>query len=190
MIVKLFNNKTGEELTQLFLKSDGLLLACVFEKPIKVSVNEFDVNPLYCVSLRSYTRQCGLKYTVIILQTLQDNDLISTLRNKIRGGISVVMADRYVKSDENKKIIYMDATNLYGWSMIQPLPYDEIEIWHGHPDFCMNKLEENINTPDDSDIGYFIENDLGYPDNIKEKQRTFHNVLKTKLFIKIKTLII
>ena len=36
----------------------------------------------------------------------------------------------------------MDATNLYGHSMSQPLPYDEIEMWQGHPDLYMNKLEE------------------------------------------------
>ena len=54
-IIKLFNNKSGEELTQLFLKSDVLLLACVFEKFLKVSVNEFVNIPLYCVSLPSYT---------------------------------------------------------------------------------------------------------------------------------------
>ena len=28
----------------------------------------------------------------------------------------------------------MDATNLYGHSMCQPLPYDETEMWHGDPD--------------------------------------------------------
>ena len=65
------------------------------------------------------------------------------------------MGDRYVKSDENEKIIYIDATNLYGHSMSQDLPYDEIEMCHGHPDLYMNKLEELLNTPDDSDIGYF-----------------------------------
>ena len=35
------------------------------------------------------------------------------------------MGDRYVKSDENKKILYIDANNLYGHSMSQPLPVDE-----------------------------------------------------------------
>ena len=43
------------------------------------------------------------------------------MESKIRGGISSVMGDRYVKSDENKKIVYMDATNLYGHSMSQSL---------------------------------------------------------------------
>ena len=82
-IIKIFDNKKGEELTEIHLKSDVLLLACVFEKFIKVSVNQFDINPLYCVSLPSYTWQCGLKYTGINLQTLQDKDLALTLENKI-----------------------------------------------------------------------------------------------------------
>ena len=64
---------------------------------------------MYCVSLPGYTWECGLKHTGINLQTLQDKDLIITLENNIRGGKSSVMGDRYVKSDENKKIIYIDA---------------------------------------------------------------------------------
>ena len=75
-IIKKFNIKNGEELTKIYLKSDVSLLACVFEKFIKVSINEFKKNPLYCVSLPGYTWQCGLKYTGIILQNLQDKDMI------------------------------------------------------------------------------------------------------------------
>ena len=157
----------------MYCKSDVILLADVFEKFVKVSTEEYKINPLYYVSLPGYTYQCALKYTDIKLQTLQDKDLILLIENNIRGGISSVMGDRYVKSDENKKILYMDATNLYGYSMSQMLPYDEIEIWHGHPDHYMNWLEEILNTPDDSDIGYFLEVDLKYPDNIKEKTKNF-----------------
>ena len=50
------------------------------------------------------------------------------LENNIRGGICSVMCDRCVKSDENKKITFMDANNLYGHSMSQLLPYDEIKL--------------------------------------------------------------
>ena len=95
--IKKFNIKNGEELTKIYLKSDVLLLACVFEKLIKVSVKEFGINPLYCVSLPGYTWQCGLKYTGKNLQTLQDKDMILLLENNIRGGISSVMGDRYIK---------------------------------------------------------------------------------------------
>ena len=46
-----------------------------------------------------------------------------------------------------------------------------MEFWHGPPDVYMKKLEEILDTPDNSDIGYFVEVDLRYPDNIKEKNR-------------------
>ena len=185
-IIKIFNIKDGEELTEIYLKSDVLLLACVFEKFIKVSLNDYKINPLYCVSLPGYTWECGLKYTGINLQTLQDKDLILTFKNNIRGGISSVMGERYVKSDDDKKILYMDATNLYGHSMSQPLPYDEIEMWHGHPDKYWNWLVGILNTPDDSDIGYFIEVDLRYPDNIKEKTKNFPFCPENKIIHKDK----
>ena len=38
------------------------------------------------------------------------------------------MGDRFVKSDQNKKIKYIDAINLYGHAMSQSLPYDEIKV--------------------------------------------------------------
>ena len=114
-----------------------------------------------------------MKITDTNLQTLQDKDLILLKENIILGGISSVMGDRYVKSDDNKKIIYMDATNLYGHSMSQLLPFDEIEMWHGHPDPYMHKLEEILINPDELDNSYFVEVGLKYPENIKEKTKTF-----------------
>ena len=166
-IIERFNIKNGEELTEIYLKSDVLLRTCVIENFLEISINQFDINPLFCVSLPGYTWQCGLKYTGIKLQTLQDKDKILLLENNIRGGISSVMGDRYVKSDENGKVLYIDANNLYGHSMSEPLPYDEIKFDNNV------ELEEILNTPDDSDIGYFIEVDLNYPDSIKEKTKNF-----------------
>ena len=75
------------------------------------------------------------------------------------------MGDRYVISDDNKKILYIDANNLYGHSMSEPLPYDEIKFDNNVT------LEDILNTPDDSNIGYFIEVNLTYPNNIKEKTK-------------------
>ena len=80
----------------------------------------------------------------------------------------------------------MDATNLYGHSMSQMLPYDEIEMWHGHPDLYMNKVEEILINPDDPDIGYFVEADLRYPDNAKEKTKNFPFCPENKVISKDK----
>ena len=120
------------------------------------------------------------------LQTIQDEDLILTLEKNIRGEISSVMGDRHVKPDENKKILYTDATNLYGHCMGQPLPYHEIEMWHDHPDFHMFELEEILKTPDDSDIGYIVEVDLKYPDIIKGKAKNFPFCPEIKVITKDK----
>ena len=94
------------------------------------------------------------------------------------------MGDRYVKTNEKKKILYIDANNLYGHSMSEPLPYDEVKL-DRHV-----KLEDILNTLDNSDIGYFIEVDLKYPDNIKEKTKKFPFALvKKKLTLTILAII-
>ena len=45
-IIKLFIIKDGEELTRLYCKSGVFLLADVFEKIVKVSTEEYKINPL------------------------------------------------------------------------------------------------------------------------------------------------
>ena len=114
-IIEMFDIKNGEKLTELCLKSDVILVADVFDKYIKISIEEYGIYPFHCVSLPGYTWECGMKYTDIKLRTLQDKNLILTLENSIRGVISSVMGDRYVQSDDNKKIFYVEADSLYGW---------------------------------------------------------------------------
>ena len=60
------------------------------------------------------------------------------------------MGDRCVRSDNIREILYVDANKLYGWAMSQSLPHDKVP-------FDRNvTLEDILNTPDDSDIGYFF----------------------------------
>ena len=102
--IKLFSIKDGEELPKLYCKSDVILLADVFEKFVKVSTKEYDTNPLYCLSLPGYTYKYALKYTEINQYTEISINRNLLIENNIRGGISSVMGDRYVKSDGYKKI--------------------------------------------------------------------------------------
>ena len=75
-----------------------------------------------------------------------------------------------------KKILYVDANNLYECAQSEDLHYDEIK-------FNRNvKLEDILKTPDDSSIGYFIEVDLKYPDSIKNKIKTFPFAPEEKKF--------
>ena len=156
-----------EDSTKFHLKSDVVLFADNFEKFIKLSSKQYGINLLYCVSLPGYTWQCGMKYSDFKLRSLQNKDLILTLENNIRGGISCIMDDRDVQSDENKEILYVDANSLDGWAKSEYFPYDEIQLDENV------KLEEVSNTPDDSDFGNFIEVVLKYPDNLKCKTKVF-----------------
>ena len=86
----------------------------------------------------------------------------------MRGGISYIAKrhskannkymECYDSSKESKYITYLDANNLYDWSMSQYLPYSGFK-WLNQKeisDFCLNSISEN------SFIGYMLEVDLQY----------------------------
>ena len=79
---------------------------------------------------------------------------------------------------------YFDANNLCGWAMSRYFHYDEINLRKSHSGCYMDSLEDTLNTPDDSDIGYFVERYLSYPDNLK-KQSLFHFVPRIRKLILI-----
>ena len=166
--------KNGQDLTMLYLKMDVLQLADVFENFVESSTREYKINPLYSYSLPGYTWKAGLKLTNIKLDYIKCKELLLLLENNIRGGISSVMGNRHVQSDENKQILYIDANNLYGWAMSQYLPIGEFEKLNFPED---NELEQIVADlrfiPDDNEYGFFIECDLEYPVEIKEKTKNF-----------------
>ena len=75
--------------------------------------------------MQGFSWQCGVKLTGSNFQTLQDKELILLNTEIIRGGISSVMGDHYVKTDEYKKIMDINDFELYGRSMSQLLPCGE-----------------------------------------------------------------
>ena len=188
-IIKKYDLKNGQELTMLYLKMDVRQFTDVFENFAEKATLEYNINPLYSYSLPGYTWKAGLKLTNIKFDFIKDKDLLLLLENKIRGGISGVMGPRYIESDTNTKLLYIDANNLYGWAMCQYLPTGDFKkMWSFARSFakfgCDNdellkdEIKEDIlNTPDDCAYGYFIECDLEYPAEIKKKLKTFHFVL-------------
>ena len=173
-IIDKYNITTPQQLTMLYLKMDVLQLADVFENFVQSSTREYNFNPLYSYSLPGYTWKAGLKLTNTKLDFIKDKDLLLLLENNIRGGILSVMGDRFVESNENKQILYIDANNLYGWAMSQYLPtgdFKKIKFGCEHDSVLMNEMKEDIlSTPDDNEYGYFIECDLEYPVEIKKTE--------------------
>ena len=164
--------KKGREITMVYLKMDVLQLANVFENFVKCSTREYKINPLYSYPLPGYTWKAGLKLTDIKLDFIKDKNLLLLLENNIRGGISSVIGDRHVQSDENEQILYIDANNLYGWAMSQYLTTGEFKKLQLPENYSQDQLVEDLlQIPDDNEYGYFIECDLENPVEIKEKTK-------------------
>ena len=60
---------------------------------------------------------------------------------------------------------YLDKNNLYGWTMSEYLPYEKFEWVKNVDELDVMSVNEK------SDIGYFLEVDLEYPNELHE----FHN---------------
>ena len=119
-----------KELTMLYPKNDVLLLTDIFQNYIDTCKKAYGINPLYSYSTPSFTWKAGLKMTGVKLDYITDDKLRLLLENNMRGGPSSCMGSRYVKRGE-RKIVYEDMNNLYGWSMSQYLPtgdFREIKV--------------------------------------------------------------
>jgi hypothetical protein len=70
--------------------------------------------------------------------------------------------ETYNEEDESKFLMYLDANNLYGWAMSQPLPNGEFE-WVEDVDNI--KLEDYLG---DDGRGMVLEVDLEYPNELHD----------------------
>ena len=157
-----------KELTMLYLKNDVLLLTDIFQNYIDTCKKAYGINPLYSYSTPSFTWKAGLKMTGVKLDFITDDKLRLLLENNMRGGPSACMGNRYVKRGE-RKIVYEDMNNLYGWSMSQYLPtgdFHEIKV-------TKSNLKTFLRTPDNNEHGFLIECDLEYPSSIHKKTKYF-----------------
>ena len=87
----------------------------------------YELDPAHFLSAPGLAWQACLKKTEVKLELLTENDMILMVENGIRGGIChaiyryVEANNKYTKNyDKNKEspyIQYLDANNLYGWTM-------------------------------------------------------------------------
>ena len=63
--------------------------------------------------------------------------------------------------NDRRSTWYIDANNLYGYAMMQKLPYKGLEY--------NTPLDEKLNTPDDSDHGYYIVRDINYTKSCNDR---------------------
>ena len=174
-----FNLKTMGDYHDLYLKSDILLLADVFENFRKTCLQYYELDPCHYFTSPGLSWDAMLKMTDIKLELMVDIDMFQFIEKGMRGGTSYI-ANRYGKANNKymknydekaptKYIMYLDANNLYGWAMSQYLPTGNFK-W-----LSQNQIEKtNLGKyTENSKKGLILEVDLEYPQELHNLHNDF-----------------
>ena len=159
----------------IYLRTDVLLLADVFENFRKTAMATYGLDPAHYYTLPRYSWDCLLKCTNIELEQITDPDLYLFIEKGLRGGISMVSHrhaianNRYMEnfdpSQPDSYLMYLDSNNLYGWAMSQPMPTGGFH-W-------VNYTDQILDTPAASSTGFILEVDLAYPHSLHKDHNDY-----------------
>jgi len=85
-----FGMKTFREYRHLYLKTDVLLLADVFENFRNICLNNYDLDPARYYTSPGLALDACLKKTGVELELLSDPDMLLMVEQGIRGGVSMI----------------------------------------------------------------------------------------------------
>ena len=171
---KEFRIRNMGEYHDLYLKTDTILLANVFESFRSVCMENYGLDPAHFYTAPGLAWKACLKKTGIRLELLLDPGMLLMFKRGIRGGITLSVhrwvaannpyMDEYDSSKPTKYLQYLDTNNLYGWVMSQPLPTGGFRWvkFNGNP----NRLVEEM--AGKKDLGYLLEVDVSYPKELHD----------------------
>ena len=123
-VFKNLTNKNLSDCHDLYVQSDTLLLADVFENFRNKCIEIYELDPAHFLSATGLARQACLKKTEVRLELLTENDMLLMVEKGMRDEICHAI-HRYVKANnkymknydkntESSYIQYLDANYLYG----------------------------------------------------------------------------
>ena len=125
-------NKNLGDYHDLYVQSDTLLLADVFENFRNMCFKVYELDPAHFLSAPGLAWQACLNKTEVKLELLTDVDMLLMVEKGIRGGICHAIyryakaknkyMKNYDKDEEESFLQYLGDNNLYGWAMSQELP--------------------------------------------------------------------
>ena len=158
-VFKTFKLNNLGDYHDLYVQSDTLLLANIFQNFRKACIKTYELDPAHFISLPGLAWRACLKKTGEELELLTDYDMLLMIEEGIRGRICHAVhrypktnnkyMKNYDKSKESSYIQYLDVNNLYGAAMSEKLPINEFK-W----------VKKN------SDKGYILEVDVDYPSKL------------------------
>ena len=158
----------------MYIQSDTLLLEDVFENFRNMCIKVYELDPADFLSAPGLAWQACLKKAEAKLELLTNVDMGLMVQKGLRGGICHTMhryakaskkyMKDYNKDEEESFTEYLDANNLYGCAMSEPLPVDGFD-WIKD----LSKIDEDFikNYDKDSNKGYIFEVDVEYPKHLQ-----------------------
>lgn len=176
--------KTFQDYHDLYLIVDVMLLADVFENFRTLCLTEDGLDPVNYVSLPGYCMDSAFIYSgtkwdgdslhfpfCVDLFDSTQADMYTFIEDSIRGGVSMTPG-RYSKANhkyltnydssiDSKYIFYLDANNLYGYAMNQPLPFCDYK-WIKPDNVDLMSITR------DSPLGFIFEVDGYFPQDVHD----------------------
>ena len=157
----------------LYLRTDVVLLANVYEAFRDTCLKHYKLDPAHFYTSPGLAWHACLKWTGIRLELLTDPDMLLMFERGIRGGITQTvrkyasannkyMGNRFNPNEDTTYLQYLDANNLYGWAMSQPLPTGGFK-W---VDVKPNEISELATR---TDKGYILGVDVSYPKSLHNR---------------------
>ena len=147
-----------------------VLLANVFEAFRDTCLKHYSLDPAYFYMAPGLAWKACLKKTGVRLELLTDPDMLLMFERGIRGAITQAvhryasannkyMGDLYDPNKESSYLQYLNANNLYGWAMSQPLPTSKSKWVDFKPSQISALASSKIK-------GYLLEVDVKYPPDL------------------------
>ena len=162
----------------LYVKTDTLLLADVFENFRRVCQEKYGLDPSHYYTAPGLSWDALLKKTEVELDLLTDMDMHMMIERGMRGGITMVgkrhakannpQVEGYDPEKPTSYITYLDANNLYGWAMSLPLP-----IKNFHWKRVMPTEDQIKSMKWGANKGMILEVDLEYPAHLHDRHNDY-----------------
>ena len=172
-----FKLKNLGEYHDLYVQSNTLLLADVFENFRKTCLKVYELDPAHFLSLPGLAWEVCLKKINIKLELLTDYDMLLMVEEGIRSGIChsvhrhAKANNKYMENyNENEELSYiqcLDVNNLYGWAISQKLPVNNFK-WVEDTSKINEEFIKNYNEYNKK--GYILEVDVKYPKKLHDSQ--------------------
>ena len=174
-----FNLNNLGDYHDLYVKSDTLLLAGIFENFRNACLDNYGLDPTHFVSLPGLAWQACLKKTNVKLELITDYDMFLIIEDEIRGGICHAIkryakANNYYMKDYNENedsscIQYLDINNLYGIAMCEKLPVKGFK-WLEDISSINEEFVKNYDIKKNSK-GYILKVDVDYHNELQDLHR-------------------